>query len=124
VVETKEITLSGHTGQTVTFTTSLANAGIYSVDVNGLTGILIMKEASPTPIPTTTPTPTQTPVITPTPTPTPTQTPAITPTPIPTQTPTPTPAPPPFNWYLGGGIIMAVILISLAVWLTVYRRRG
>jgi len=89
---------------------------------------------SPTPSPTPTPIPTPSPTLptpmptsippTPTPTPSPTLSPTL-PTPMPTLFPTPTPMPrAPANWWLNGGIIAAVVVISVVVWFVLARRRG
>jgi len=49
--ETKEITLTGGSSETITFTTTEDKAGTYSVDVNGLSGLFTVKEAPAPPVP-------------------------------------------------------------------------
>ena len=57
VVEAKTVTLKGSATETVTFTTSEAAAGTYSVDVNGLAGKFVVKApAVPVPVPAPKPT--------------------------------------------------------------------
>ena len=67
VISSQEISLAGGANQEVAFTTAKDNAGMYTVDVDGLVGSFTVKKA--------------------------TQATASTPTPTPTQTPTPKPAP-------------------------------
>ncbi|MBA7635567.1 hypothetical protein ES703_43171 [subsurface metagenome] len=51
VEETKEVTVAAGASETVTFTTSKDKAGTYAVDVNGLTGSFMVKEAAVSPPP-------------------------------------------------------------------------
>ncbi len=60
VEETKEVTVAAGASETVTFTTSKDKAGTYAVDVNGLTGSFMVKEAAVSPPP---PSPVNWPVI-------------------------------------------------------------
>jgi len=110
VVATQDVTLAGGASQTVTFTASKDVAGTYNVNVNGLTGTFVVK-AIPAPPPAPAPAPP----------------PAPAPAPPPAPAPAP-PAPPPMapptaiNWWLIGGIIGAVIVISIIVILVIRRR--
>ena len=54
IEETKELTLAGGAGETITFTTLKDKADTYSVDVNGLLSSFIVKEIPP-PLPPVTP---------------------------------------------------------------------
>ena len=51
VAATKEITLAGHTSQTVTFSTSKDIAGTYSVTVDGLSGTFVVRVPTAPPLP-------------------------------------------------------------------------
>lgn len=83
-VATDEVTLAGGASQEVTFTTAKDAAGTYTVDVNGLAGEFVVREA-----------------------------------------PAPPPPPaPPVNWGLIGGIIAAVVVIGIVLWLVLARRRA
>jgi len=66
VISTKAVTLAAGASEKVAFTVTRNEAGTYTVEVSGLTGILKVK-SPPSPAPTQTPT--QTPSPTPTPTP-------------------------------------------------------
>lgn len=122
VIQDKTVSLAGHTSQKLTFTATGYTIGINEVNVNGLTGTFTVK-ATPAPTPTPAPAPVPTPAPTPTPTPAPVPTPAPTPAPTPVPAPTPTPAPA-VNWLLIGGIIGAIIVIGVVIWILVARRRG
>ncbi|MFC1966545.1 Ig-like domain-containing protein [Chloroflexota bacterium] len=50
-VETKTVTLTGGSSEKVTFTTSQATAGTYSIDINGQPGTLTVKAVAPPPPP-------------------------------------------------------------------------
>jgi len=97
VVEaTKDVTLNAGASEEVTFTTAKDVAGIYSVDVNGLSGSFTVKEKPSPPSPTPSPTP----------------------------TPTPTPAPEPVtNWPLIWGIIGGVVAVGVIIFLVVRKPR-
>jgi len=59
VEETREITLAGGSSETVTFATAKDEAGTYSVDIDGLTGLFTVREAALPPVtPPVTPPPT------------------------------------------------------------------
>ena len=130
VIDSTEVTLSGHASQIVTFSIMADYAvGDYEINVNGLSGILTIQEPitpTPTPKPTPTPTPTPTPVPKPTPTPAPPPTPAPTPTlspapPVTTPAPPVTPAP---NWWLFGVIIAVVVIFAVVIiWYVAFRHR-
>lgn len=96
VVATKQVTIAGGAEEKVTFSITQDAAKTYSVNVNGLSGSLVVEAATPPP---------------PTPTPTPTP-------------PAPTPPAKPINWWLIGGIIIAVIIAGTVVWLTVVRQKA
>ena len=116
-VSTQTVTLAGHKSQVVTFTTTQNAPGTYRVTIDGVVGSFTVK-APPAPAPT--PAPPPTPALTPTPAPPPT------PTPAPPPAPTPTPVPPaPVNWWLYGGIIVAVTIVvaGLLVYFLWWRRR-
>lgn len=51
VVETKQVTLDGATSEAITFTTTIDDAGTYSVTIDGLTGTFEVKEAASPPPP-------------------------------------------------------------------------
>ena len=104
VVATKDVTLVSDASEKVTFTTTGDTAGTYTINVNGLSGTLVVK-APPAPAPAPAPPPTPAP-----------------PAPAPPVTP-PTP-PTMVNWWLTGGIIAAVIVISVAIILMIRRRRA
>jgi hypothetical protein len=95
VVATKEVTIAGHTDMTITFSITQDVDGTYSISIDGQSVSLVVKAA---PVPTPTPTPT--------------------PTPIPVPTPTP------INWWLIGGIIVAVMIAATVIYLTVIRQRA
>jgi hypothetical protein len=115
VVETKKVTLAGHSNRDVLFITSRDAAGSYTVSIDTLSGTFTVKEV-PTP---TTPAPTTPASTTPastTPVPT---TPATT---TPTTTPTPTPVL--TNWGLIGGLIAgAIVIIGLLVYFLWRKKR-
>jgi len=122
VVTTKTVTVAGKHTETVTFSVTAGAAGTYAVDVNGLAGTFTVKATAPP----TTPPPTTPPPTTPPPTTPPPTTPPPT-TPPPTTPPPTTPVPPPpgiSGWLLTVIIILAVVIIGLAVWFIISRRRG
>jgi hypothetical protein len=96
VVATKEVTIDGHTDMTVTFSITQDAAGTYSVSIDGQSVSLVVKEAPAPPGP---PTPPEPPV-------------------------EPTPTPKPFNWWLIGGIIVAIMIAATVIYLTVIRQRA
>jgi opacity protein-like surface antigen len=96
VVATKEVTIAGHTDMTITFSLTQDAAGTYSVSIDGQSVSLVIKEA-PAPPP-------------------------VTPPVTPPEEPTPTPSP--INWWLIGGIIVAVMIAATVIWLTVIRQRA
>jgi hypothetical protein len=102
VVEaTKEVTLEGGSSQKVTFTTARDTAGVFTVNVDGLSGSFVVKEKVLEVAEK-----------------------EIVPTPVPIPEPTPTPKPE-YNWGLIGGIIAScVVVIGLLVYFFVWRRRG
>ena len=97
-VDTQDVTLDGGASQKLTFTTSKDVAGTYTVNVNGLTGTFTVT-APPAP-------------------------PVVEPAPPVAPTPPVAPVVPPTadNWWLIGGIIAAVIIISLVAILVIRRR--
>ncbi len=103
-VDAQEVTLEGGASQTVTFTTSKDAAGTYNVNVDGLSSTFtVMAPPAPPPAPA----------------------PPVAPTPAPAPTPPVAPvAPPPtaINWWLIGGILAAVIIVSITVILLIRRR--
>jgi hypothetical protein len=96
VVATKEVTIASHTDQTITFSLTQDAAGTYSLSIDGQSVSLVVKEA-PAPPPVTPPV---------------------------EPTPTPTPTPTPLNWWLIGGIVVAIMIAATVVWLTVIRQRA
>jgi len=104
-VATEDVTLAGGTSGTVTFTTSKDTAGTYNVNVNGLSSTFTVAAppAPPTPAP---------------------------PAPEPPPPAPPAPAAPPvvppivINWWLTGGLIAGVIIISIATILIIRLRRA
>jgi len=123
VSQVRQVTVAGHGSQQVSFTATMDEAGSYTVDVNGLSGTMTVKPAAaPEPtVPPAQPTPAP-----PAPSPAPPAPSPAPPAPAPAPT-TVTPSPPPeaeaFNWwYVGGGIIGAIILIT-AVTLLMVRRK-
>jgi hypothetical protein len=121
---TEDVTLAGGDSQTVTFTTTKDIAGSYSVNVDGMSGIFMVKPPpAPAPTPTPKPEPKPEPAPAPAPAPAPTPAPAPAPTPAPT-VPSPTPSTA-VNWWLIGGIIIAgCIIIGLIIWLIIRRLRA
>jgi hypothetical protein len=112
------VSLPGHQSTVVLFTLSRDAAGTYTVNIDGLSGALVVKAL---PTPTTTPTPTPTPTLTPTPTPTPTSTPTVTSTPTPM--PTVGEAEEGLPWWYIVIIVAGVVAIGAAAWTFWYRRR-
>jgi hypothetical protein len=111
----KSVTVAAGSSQIVTFSVTKAEAGSYSVTVDGLSGSFIVVAPAPTTPAPTTPAPTTPAPTTPAPT-----TPAPT-TPAPTP-PAPTPEGKGFNWPLVGGIIGGVVIIALVIFIFIRRR--
>ena len=105
VVDVRGITVAGGARQKVTFTTTEDVAGIYAVNVDGLTGTFTIKAPPVPPVP-------------PAPAP-PAPAPPVVPPVVPPIVP-----PAPVNWWLIGGIIAAVVVIALVIILVVRRRRA
>ncbi len=105
VVATKYVTLDGGADRKVTFTTSKDAAGTYAVNVDGLLDTFTIK-APPAPPPAPAPAPAPAPVPAPAPAP-----------------PAPTP-PAAVNWWLIGGILAGFIILFVAIFLIVRRRRA
>ncbi len=82
----KEVTLDAGASQEVSFSIVKSIAETYEVDINGLVGSFVVKEAIVAPLPTQ-------------------------------------PAKP-FNWLLIGGIIAAVIVISMVIWKFAIHRKA
>jgi len=104
VIDTKDVALAGGTSQKVTFTASKDAAGSYTVNVDGLSGTLVVKGVPPPPAPPPAPPP------------------PAPPAPAPPVVP-PAPPAPPINWWLIGGIIAAVIIIGVVIWWVFGRRQ-
>jgi len=101
VAQTKVIELAGSSEQKVTFSAAKDTAGIYTVDVNGISGSFVVKEEAPLVVTEEKP-----------------LTPALEPAPAPEPTPTPK-----YNWWLTGGIIAGVIAAGLLSFFLVRKRR-
>ncbi|MFC2002196.1 PGF-pre-PGF domain-containing protein [Chloroflexota bacterium] len=114
----KDISIKANETESVSFTVTRAAEGTYNVRLDRLFGSFNVTKA-PAPAPTP---PAPAPAPAPTPAPAPAPTPPA-PSPAPAPTPSPAPAPTPVNWWLIGGIIGAVIVIGVIVWLLVARRR-
>jgi hypothetical protein len=108
----KSVTVAAGSIQTVTFSVTKAEAGSYSVTVDGLSGSFIVVAPAPTTPAPTTPAPT---------TPAPTTPAPTTPAPT-TPAPTVTPEGKGFNWPLVGGIIGGVVIIALVIFIFIRRR--
>jgi len=93
--EEKRVTVAAGGSQDVSFSVAKADAGTYSVALDGLSGSFHVI----TPVPIVTPEP----------------------TPTPTPTPTPEPTPTPINWPILGGIIAVVALVGLLIFFVVRR---
>jgi transcriptional regulator with XRE-family HTH domain len=120
LTETRTVTVAGHSSQVVSFSVSGDTAGVFTLNVAGLTGTLTIN-ALPAPTTTLSPTPTPTPTVKPTPTPTPT---VVKPTPTPTPTLPISEAPSKgFPIWAIIIIIIAVVVIAAAIILLVSRRR-
>jgi len=104
VVATEDVTLAGAASQEVTFTTVKDVAGTYAVNIDGLSGKFTVKAVLVPP---------------PAPPPAPPVPPVVPPPVIPPVVP-----PPPINWWLIGGIIAGVIIISIVIWQVIARRRA
>jgi len=96
---TREVTLAGGMSQTVKFAISKDEAGTYSVSVNGLSDTFRIEAPAVVPAP-----------------------PAPAPAPPVVAPPAAPPAPPVVNWPVIGGIIGAVVLLGLLIFLLVRRR--
>jgi hypothetical protein len=96
VIATKEVTIAGHTDMTITFSLTQDTAGTYSISIDGQSVSLVIKAPAVEP--------------------------PVEPTPEPPVEPTP--APTPINWWLIGGIIVAVMIAATVIWLTVIRQRA
>jgi len=98
----KRVILDAKSSQRVSFSVVKNKAGTYEVDVNGLAGSFVVKEAAvaPLPVPSVAPPPTQ---------------PAV---------PPPTQPAKPIDWWFIGSIIAGVVVISTGVWQLVIRRRA
>ena len=96
-VATQDVTLDGGASQKLTFTTAKDVAGTYTVNVNGLTGTFTVKAPPASPV-------------------------APAPVAPPPVAPLPVVPPTAINWWLIGGIIAAVIIISIAAILVIRRR--
>jgi len=93
---TKKVTLAAGTSKPISFTTTKNTAGSYSVVVNGLTGSFVVKEKKGLPVVHAEPLLPAGPI-------------------VPSATI-------PVNWYLIGGIILALVVVSLVSFLLVRRR--
>jgi len=134
VVETKQVSLSGHSSQEVSFTVSQATAGEYTISIDGASTLLTVRASEAPPPPETTPTPKSPAVTTPAAPPAPTttgQSPS-TPPPPPAQKPpagpaTTQPAEAPAKgtdpWMFIGGGAGAIIVIGAALLIVRSRRR-
>ncbi len=114
----KDVSIEAGRTKSVSFTTNRAAEGSYDVRIDRQLGDFNVTKPAPEPTPEPTPTAPEPTPTTPEPTPTPTA-PEPTPTPLTTEVPvTPT------NWWLIGGIIVAVLIIAAAVaWQLFLRRR-
>ncbi|MBA7679303.1 hypothetical protein ES703_87592 [subsurface metagenome] len=103
MVNTARITLTAGTSKKATFTTSRDTAGNYTADINGKTGIFVVKEA----------------VV-------PSEVPPEVPSEVPSEVPPviPPTIPKPINWPLIGGIIGGAIAVGLVIFFLVRRRRA
>ncbi|MFC2002555.1 CARDB domain-containing protein, partial [Chloroflexota bacterium] len=116
--ESKDIEVMAGGVESVSFTINKQQSGTYTVEVNGLTGSYTATAPIPTPKPAPAPPPPPA-EVKPTPPPPTAPPPAVTPP------PPPAPAPPAMNWWLIGGIIAGVIVISAIAWrLKIFLRRG
>jgi hypothetical protein len=103
VEATKDITVAGGSSQNVTFTTAKDLPGTYSVDINGLSGTFVVKEAPPAPEPASS-------------------------TPSASEPTSPAPPVPPAapaksgNWPVLWGVIGGVILIGIIISLVARRK--
>jgi hypothetical protein len=114
VIETRQLELSGHSSETVTFTVSRDNVGLYKVIVGTLSGQFIVKSVSEVPT-TTAPAPTTT-------APAPSTT-AAAPTTTTPAASTTTPAPAaeiPFDWniiiYVAIGVVVIAVVLIYFFW--------
>jgi len=111
VEATRDVTVNAGSSQNVTFTTSKDLPGSHSVDINGISGTFVVKEAPSAPSATATP-PTS---------PAPAETPAPPETPVPPPTPpAPTSAAELINWpvllaVLGGVVVVGLIILAIAI---------
>ncbi len=98
LVATKAVDVAAGASQEVIFITSQNVAKTYAVSVNGLTGSFVVKPAPPAPAPA--------------------------PAPVPPPPPPVVPPPAmPVNWWLLGGIIAATMAVTVAISLSLLRRR-
>jgi len=114
-ISTKKVSLAGHASEKVTFTTIQGASGTYAVNIDGLSGAFTVKPAPTGPVVI------KQPPAPPAPAP---AVPAPAPVPVPVPVTPEVPPVPPFNWWLIGGIIAAVILVGAIAWFAVARRRG
>ncbi len=113
VADAKGVTLAGGASEKITFTTSRDFAGTYSVAINDLSGIVIVR-APPPPS-----TPAQAPAAVQAPEPAPEPVPAVPPvTPVAPITPEPA-----FNWWLISSIVAGAAFGGLGAYFYVRRRR-
>ena len=99
VVATEDVTLAGGASQTATFTVVEDVAGTYTVNVNSLTGVFMVKAAPPSPSPSPPP-------------------------PSPSPPPPPSPLPPPaepINWWFIGGMIAVFVAVAVITSLAITR---
>jgi len=111
-VSTKKVTLDGHATEKVTFTSVQGAPGSYTVTVNGITGAFTVKPAPIGPVVITQPLWTAPPAPPPA---------AAPPAPVPPPVPAPV-APLPVNWLIVGIFAaVAVIVVSIIVWVFGFR---
>jgi PGF-pre-PGF domain-containing protein len=109
----KDVYIKDGQTESVSFTVTPATDGSYEVRIDRLLGSFSLGKLAPEPVPEPIPTAPK-----PTPEPAPS---APEPTPVPVAPVTPVT---PINWWLIGGIVAAVAIIAVAVWLMVTRRRS
>jgi hypothetical protein len=106
VEATKDVTVNAAASQNVTFATAKDLPGSHSVDINGLTGTFVVKEAPSAPPAPPTPSPPPAPSETPSP-------------PTPPTPPAPSSAAEPINWpvllaVLGGVVVVGLIILVVS----------